>query len=259
LMTQRRLMRNLTQKFCNCEFPPKSGSHVGLKKRPADNVSVCSAEYLETFLLWASGCGDIVKLQAFQFVSELLHRRLTRLAGESYERGGIMSRRTLSTAGVSTLNDSNTPKAQNTNRSSSMFTTNGPTSRPDVLNESYLCDTKNNEPCELTSLLLQKLHDVIRVVCRNEFNTQEDSRSFESTSQDKKFSVIKVKLRESIRSAIISSTEFRTFEIVACELQNVDIIGLDDDHKTLFFINLYNIISCKYSTLLIVLEFFFLR
>lgn len=252
LMSQRRLMRNLVQKFANCYFPSKLGQNSStLSKKPAEFATVCSAEYLETFLLWATGCGDIVKLQAFQFISELLHRRLSRLSGENMDTRGIMSRRTMSTTGISMAVP--IPVQDSTPRSFSRPTAaripvsgfQGETnvSRPDVLNEMYLCTEVAPDPCGLSVMLLQRLIDIIRLVGINEFNRDEDQRTYESSSVDTSYSILRVKLRESVRIAVLASSDFRLFEMMSCELQKVDVSGLDDDSKTLFFVNVFNIIT----------------
>lgn len=251
LMSQRRLMRNLVQKFANCDFPSKLGQNSNaVNKKPADCATVCSAEYLETFLIWATGCGDIVKIQAFQFISELLHRRLSRLSGENMDARGIMSRRTMSTTGI-TAAGSSTPehmvraftKPSSGRGSSSGLNGDVAVARPDVLNEMYLCSEHTADPCGLSVMLMQRLLEIIRSVCKKEFNREEDQRTYESASTDKKFSIMRVRLRESVRNAVIASAEFRLFEMMTCELQRVDVSGLDDDHKTIFFVNVFNIIT----------------
>lgn len=259
LMSQRRLMRNLVQKFANCDFPSKLGQNsIGVNKKPAECATVCNAEYLETFLIWATGCGDIVKIQAFQFISELLHRRLSRLSGENMDARGIMSRRTMSTTGITALGSSSTAehmvrafsKPSTGRGSSSGRNGNLELARPDVLNEMYLCSEQTTDPCGLTVMLMQRLLEIIRSVCKKEFNRDEDQRTYESASADQKFSILRVRLREPVRNAVMASAEFRLFEMMTCELQKVDVSGLDDDHKTLFFVNLFNIITGKLIVLL---------
>jgi hypothetical protein len=264
LMSQRRLMRNLVQKFANCNFPSKLGQNSNLiVKKPSDSVSICSAEYLETFLLWATGCGDIVKLQAFQFISELLHRRLSRLSGENMDTRGIMSRRTMSTTGISMTSSNAACESMvrtfsrpggggggGISRAGSSPLTGGSggggrsgktISRPDVLNEMYMCSEPCADACELTVILLTRLIEVVKLVCRNEYSSEEDQRTYDNNGSA--FSLLRVRMRESVRNAIMNSEDFRLFEMMSCELQKVDVSGLDDDKKTLFFVNLFNIIT----------------
>ena len=244
LMSQRRLMRNLIQKFTKCEFPFKNGQNNSLMvKKPADTAGICSAEYLETFLIWANGCGEVVKLQAFQFISELLHRRLSRLSGGHRDSLGIMSRRTLSTTGI--ISQDLSPSVKSNSRATKAKlgklgrTTSTNRKGPDVLNELYMCSNPSAEACELTVLLLTRLIDLINLVSRNEFNGEEDYK----TSDADGLGLLKTKFRESVRTAILNAESFRWFEMMCCEFQKVDVTGLDDDHKTLFFVNLFNIMT----------------
>lgn len=41
------------------------------------------------------------------------------------------------------------------------------------------------------------------------------------------------------------SSAFRTFEVESCQLQKVNLAGLNSNQKTLFFLNVYNTIVCK--------------
>lgn len=259
LMSQRRLMRNIVQKFASCDFPSKLGQNSNsVVKKPTETVSVCTAKDLETFLIWATGCGDIVKLQAYQFISELLHRRLSRLSGENLDARGIMSRRTMSTTGIGKATNVNpevsvrsfSRQASGTPRGASAvgLLNIADVSRPDVLNEMYRCKDPCSNPCELTVLLLSKLIEIIRLVCRLKYDAEEDLRTYENDS-NLFFSLLKVKMRESVRNAILNSEDFRLFEMMSCELQKVDASSLDDDQKTQFFVNLFNIMTGKLTLL----------
>jgi hypothetical protein len=73
LMSQNRLMRCIVQKFVRSSVPSNGTEDVTTKV-----PSVCNAEDLKTFLVWTTGCGDIVKFQAFQLILELLFRTLSR-------------------------------------------------------------------------------------------------------------------------------------------------------------------------------------
>ena len=64
LMSQRRIMRCLAQKFARCRFSAKLGQNsLPFIGKQSEFVSICSSEDVETFLVWAVGCGEIIKLQ----------------------------------------------------------------------------------------------------------------------------------------------------------------------------------------------------
>jgi hypothetical protein len=145
LMSQRRIMRCLAQKFAKCTFPAKLGQNSApLSSKPAEAVSICSTNELETFLVWAAGCGDVVRLHAFQFISELLHRCLSRrkaqIANDKMfdSKSAILSRRTMSTAGFS----NGAGAGGDGSRLQGKEETSGEANRirSDVLNEMVICD-----------------------------------------------------------------------------------------------------------------------
>lgn len=90
LMGQNRLMRCIVQKFV------RIGTHSnGFEDVINNEPRACNSNELETFLVWATGCGEIVKFQVFQFILELLFRTLSRrrmfVSAEEMNVRGTMS------------------------------------------------------------------------------------------------------------------------------------------------------------------------
>jgi hypothetical protein len=94
-------------------------------------------------------------------------------------------------------------------------------------------------------MLLQRIRDVVRGSCLQEF-TKGDLASFSSQASvvgDKRFGLLQLKYRDSIRDSTLKSPGFRSFEMSVCELQKVDVSSYGDDEKTLFFVNVHNILA----------------
>lgn len=244
-MSQRRIMRCLAQKFTKCTFSAKLGQNSALSSsKPVDTISICSTYELETFLVWAAGCGDVVRLHAFQFISELLHRCLSRRKAQiandkMFDSRSALSRRTMSTSGFSGQPGTGGDGVKGQGKEETSGEANR--IRSDVLNEMVICDKCTVEPCELTIMLLLRLNDILRGF----LDLNGDERPSFSTSEgpNKRFSVLKIKFRQTVRNALLQSGMYRSFELCVCEFQKVDLSPLSDDEKTLFFINLFNIIT----------------
>jgi hypothetical protein len=98
-------------------------------------------------------------------------------------------------------------------------------------------------------MLLQRIRDVVRGTCLQEF-TKGDVASFSSQASeaqgDKRFGLLQLKYRDSIRESTLKSPGYRSFEMSVCELQKVDVSAYGDDEKTQFFVNVHNILSGQY-------------
>lgn len=97
-------------------------------------------------------------------------------------------------------------------------------------------------------MLLQRVRDVVRGSCLQEF-TKGDVASFSGQNSeligDKRFGLLQLKYRDSIRDSILQSAGYRSFEMSICELQKVDVSSYSDDEKTLFFVNIHNTLTGK--------------
>jgi hypothetical protein len=57
------------------------------------------------------------------------------------------------------------------------------------------------------------------------------------------FVCVQLQMPESKREKIFASSAFRSFEVQSCQLQMVDVIQLDDNSKTVFFSNIFNVMT----------------
>lgn len=225
--------------------PPPSSSP---KKRPKG--SIVSYVKIKEFLYWAVGINDIIGLQAVRLISELILTQLTtrmaeRITEQSLALGipstageferevahGIYSRKRVSISNMQPTfiwannTADGTPSGSVTRDKSSQ----------NALNETVLCKNTAVKACELSVQLLSTLREILRAA--DACGTLNNERRLQPGNS------FCMNLTEAQRLEISQSSAFRSFEIQSCQMQMVDIEGMDDNSKAVFFCNIFNVMT----------------
>ena len=268
LMDQKRMMRCLVAIFLDWTDMDVIGENdtsiiitpkesIQIKESRDSHSSVCSTEHegnivsfqkVKEFLYWAVGINDIIGLQAVRLITELVHTCLTkrmaeRIAEQStvlalttsvgeFEREvayGIYSRKRVSMSNMQ-------PAfiwAQNSESTDVVRDK----ACQNALNETVLCQNTASKPCELSIQLLNSLREILRAANAN------GNISMDRRSSVQPVSNVCMQLTEQLRDDICKSSAFRSFEIQSCQLQMVDVDGMDDNAKAVFFCNIFNVMT----------------
>jgi hypothetical protein len=230
--------------------PPPPLSAAAVQSRG----NIISSQKVKEFLFWAVGINDIIGLQAVRLISELMHTCLTnrmaeRIAEQSmalditstageFEREvahGIYSRKRVSISNMQPtfIWANNTPDAGGGGGSNPLPVREK--SSQHVLNESVLCKNTASKACELSIQLLSSLRELLRAA--NASGTLNNDRRLQPGNS------FVMQLTEEQRDEISKSSAFRSFEIQSCQMQMVDVEGMDDNSKAVFFCNIFNVMT----------------
>eukprot|EP00603_Paraphysomonas_imperforata_P007903 CAMPEP_0114417838 /NCGR_PEP_ID=MMETSP0103-20121206/3177_1 /TAXON_ID=37642 ORGANISM="Paraphysomonas imperforata, Strain PA2" /NCGR_SAMPLE_ID=MMETSP0103 /ASSEMBLY_ACC=CAM_ASM_000201 /LENGTH=1467 /DNA_ID=CAMNT_0001586157 /DNA_START=55 /DNA_END=4455 /DNA_ORIENTATION=- len=212
---------------------------------------IVSYVIVKEFLFWAVGINDIIGLQAVRLISELILTQLTTRMAEriteqslaleipstagEFEREvayGIYSRKRVSISNMQPtfIWAHNTPDGG----ASSGGVVRDKSSQ-NVLNEIVLCKNTAVKACELSIQLLSSLREILRAA--DACGTLNNERRLQPGNG------FSMQLTETQRLEISKSSAFRSFEIQSCQMQMVDINGMDDNSKAVFFCNIFNVMT----------------
>lgn len=213
-----------------------------------------------TFLKWAFSLGDLVGLQAYRLISELIHQFLSQELAtllevdvmclqeldpsfhlglhksvSSFANSASLARLD---AATSTANSTMRPKRRSSGGVSTSPGAAGSqkqsASTDGVLNDRvvYSETVGSTAPCELSVTLAVRVRELLR-------------SSFIKTDRQNKVQVgetifTSLSVTADLFSTLLPSSAFAEFELETCKLQAVDLKGLSTNALTMFFCNVYN-------------------
>eukprot|EP00602_Paraphysomonas_sp_CaronLab_P003946 CAMPEP_0185018462 /NCGR_PEP_ID=MMETSP1103-20130426/1172_1 /TAXON_ID=36769 /ORGANISM="Paraphysomonas bandaiensis, Strain Caron Lab Isolate" /LENGTH=1414 /DNA_ID=CAMNT_0027548275 /DNA_START=447 /DNA_END=4691 /DNA_ORIENTATION=- len=229
------------EEFRNCPNEPSLPREAGM---------LLTSSQVEHFLCSSVEAGEMIGLQAVRFLTELMHRCLTRRMAEriveqttnlpiqSFQENvlsefkrevafGIYSRKRVSLSNM---------------QPSFIWVNAALTKKSEVLNEVVMCTMSASKPCELSIQLLNSLREMLRA-SRPESQDNMEGEPSPLSAMNHLAGLHRLNLTDKQREALCTSSAFRSFEVQSCQLQMVDIVSMDDNTKTVFFSNMFNVIT----------------
>jgi hypothetical protein len=215
------------------------------------------------FLRWAFSIGDLIGLQAYRLVTELIHSYLCRelasvldipitaleldptcLLGTQSDRHGFVNmsnqfknddmrnafkRRRLSIRKDASNVSSSSSSLQQAMQQQPLNELVMVTSETDAnsTTASTVSEYTVTDPCDFSVLLLIRLRELVRA-------------SFGENGVRTPDGTMSIKVLPDTFSSLLASSAFSEFEFETCKLQKVSLKGMSTNQLTLFFCNIYN-------------------